>query len=142
MTKINTSRLLLGALLAGIVYFICDGIIHSAILASDYEAAMRKLGINPEHEHDPMSFVFFGVFDFLKGLVAMLFYVMARTRFGAGPKTAAIAGVVAWLACEVTPAVAAMPFPFFPKTHYLTLIALELIPMILGAIAGAWAYRE
>ena len=61
---------------------------------------------------------------------------------GAGAKTAAIAGLIAWLAIEVLPAIAAMPFPFYEKSFHLRVITLELLPMMVGALLGAWIYKE
>jgi hypothetical protein len=140
MQKINFARLAAGALLAGIFYFIADGIIHGAILSGDYVAAFTGAGKVVKEE--PSGYAYFAVFDLGKGLVALLVYVAARSRFGPGVRTAVWAGVVAWLAVEALPAIGAMPFPFFPKSFYWKVIALELVPMVLGAVLGAWVYRE
>src|SRR5262245_57604001 len=117
MNQINTARLLIGALVAGVVYFICDGIIHGAILGAEHEAVIVNAG--KQVENDPSAYGYFGLFDFGKGLVAMLFYVMARARLGAGPITAVWAGVFAWFAVEALPAIAAMPFPFYGKVFFV-----------------------
>lgn len=140
MDQINTTRLLLGALVAGVVYFIFDGVIHGAILGAEHEAVIVNAG--KQVEHDPTAYAYFGLFDFGKGLVAMLFYVMARARMGAGPMTAAWAGAFAWLAVEVLPGIAQMPFPFYERMFFVKVMALELVPMVVGAVAGAWLYRE
>ena len=140
MNQINTSRLLLGALVASVVYFIFDGIIHGAILGAEHEAVIVNAG--KQVEHDPTAYGYFGLFDLGKGLVAMLFYVMARARLGAGPITAVRAGVFAWFAVEALPAIAAMPFPFYGKFFFVKVMAMELVPMIIGAVAGAWIYKE
>ena len=91
---------------------------------------------------DPTAYVYFALFDLGKGLVVMLIYVAARVPCGAGAKTAAIAGLIAWLAIEVLPAIAAMPFPFYEKSFHLRVITLELLPMMVGALLGAWIYKE
>jgi hypothetical protein len=75
-------------------------------------------------------------------MVAMLVYVAARSRFGAGVKTAVWAGLVAWLAVEVLPSISWMPFPFYEKSFFVKVIALEIVPMVVGAILGAWIYKE
>jgi hypothetical protein len=140
MDQINTTRLLIGALIAGVIYFILDGVIHGAILGPEHEAVIVNAG--KQVENDPTAYGYFALFDFGKGLVAMLFYVMARARLGAGPVTAVWAGVFAWFAVEVLPALAQMPFPFYGKWFFVKVMALELVPMIAGAVAGAWVYRE
>lgn len=140
MGNINTTRLALATLVTAVLYFIFDGVIHGAILGPEHEAAIT--GAGKPVASDPTAFGYFALFDLGKALVAMLVYVFARARLGAGPVTAVWAGVIAWLGVEALPAIGAMPFPFYSKWFYVKVIALELVPMIVGAIAGAWVYRE
>lgn len=140
MGKINYGRVIAGTLLAGVFYFIADGVIHGVLLAGDYLAAMTRLGI--PLEGDPTAYAYFAAFDFGKAFVAVFFYAAARPRFGPGIKTAVCSGLFAWLAVEALPSIAAMPFPFFEKSHHLKVMLLEIVPMVIGAILGAWIYRE
>jgi hypothetical protein len=57
-------------------------------------------------------------------------------------KTAVWAGLVAWLALVVLPSIEWMPFPFYEKSFFVKVIALELLPMVIGTIIGAWIYKE
>ena len=140
MGRINYGRLIAGALIAAVFYFIADGTTHGALLGKYHMAAISGAGypLRP----DPTAYFYFGLFDLGKGLVAMLIYVAARTRFGAGVKTAVWTGLVAWLAIEVLPSIEWMPFPFYEKSFFVKVIALELVPMVIGAILGAWIYKE
>lgn len=140
MGQINYPRVFLGALIAGIIYFICDGLIHGTILGQEHEAAI--VGAGKPVASDPTAYGYFALFDLGKGLVAMLFYANARARLGPGPVTAVWAGLFAWFAVEALPAIAAMPFPFYTKFFYVKVMALEVVPMIAGAVAGAWLYKE
>ncbi len=140
MGTINYARVIVATLVVGIFYFIADGFIHGALLSGDYLATMTRLGI--EAEEDPTAYAYFAVFDLGKAFVAVFFYAAARPRFGPGIKTAICAGLFTWLAVEAVPAIASMPFPFFEKSHYLKLMALEIVPVTLGAILGGWLYRE
>jgi hypothetical protein len=139
MGKINYGRLVLGAIVAAVFYFIADGFIHGAILGPSHMAAIAALGkpIVP----DPTAYFYFAVFDLGKGFVVLLIYTAARTRFGPGIKTAIWSGLLAWFAIEALPQISEMPFPFYAKSFYVKWIALELIPMVLGALLGAWLYR-
>lgn len=139
MGKINYARLILGAIVAAVFYFIADGIIHGAILGATHMAAIAALG--KPIVADPTAYFYFAVSDLGKGFVVLLIYTAARAHFGPGVKTAVWSGLVAWLAIEALPQIANMPFPFYPKSFYVKWIMLELIPMILGAILGAWLYR-
>ncbi|HXL82171.1 MAG TPA: hypothetical protein VN951_14940 [Pyrinomonadaceae bacterium] len=140
MGRINYGRLIAGALLAAVFYFIADGTIHGALLGKYHLAAI--VGAGYPAKPDPNAYFYFALFDLGKGLVAMLIYVAARSRFGAGVKTAMWAGLVAWLAIEVLPSIEWMPFPFYEKSFFVKVIALELVPMVIGAILGAWIYKE
>jgi hypothetical protein len=140
MGKINYGRLILGTIVAAIFFFIADGLIHGKVLAEDHKAAIT--GAGKEVREDPTSFAYFTAFDLGKGLVVMLLYTAARARFGPGVKTAVWAGAVGWLAIEVLPNLANIPFPFYPKVVYWEWMALEFIPMIVGAILGGWIYKE
>ena len=140
MGKINYARLVAGAILAAIFYFIADGFIHGAILGSYHMAAITAAG--KPLQPDPTAYVYFAIFDLGKGLVALLVYVAARSRFGAGVKTAVWSGLLVWLAIEALPQIANMPFPFYEKSFYWKWIALELVPCVIGAILGAAIYKE
>lgn len=140
MGSINTQRLALATLVTAVLYFIFDGVVHGAILGPEYQAALVAAGKTVEQ--DPTAYGYFAIFDLIKALVAMLIYVFARARLGAGPMTAAWAGAITWLGVEAAPAIAQMPFPFFEKWFLVKAMALTFVPMIVGAVAGAWVYKE
>jgi hypothetical protein len=138
--KINYGRVIAGAIVAAIFYFIADGLIHGMLLGQEHMAAIREAG--KAVVRDPTAYLYFAAFDLGKGLVVLLIYAAARPRFGPGPSTAIWAGLVAWFAIEVLPQIAMMPFPFYEKSFYWRAIALEIVPMVVGAILGAWIYKE
>jgi hypothetical protein len=141
MGKINTQRLLLSTLIAGVFYFFADAVVHGVLLSADHvAAAVNATGKQPTEHWS--NYVMFGLFDLGKALVVMLIYVFARTRLTPGVQTAVIAGLIGWFAIEVLPALSEMPFPFYPQTVYLKWMAIELIPMVVGAVIGAWLYSE
>ena len=133
----NIPRILLGGIVAGIIYFIGDGIVHGALLHSGWVAI---LGPNADQSlHQPG---YFGPYDLLKGFLAVWIYAVARPRLGAGPRTASIAGLVVWFACIPVPLLGLLPMKFFSASFVVTWSLYALIPSILGAIAGAWLYKE
>lgn len=91
---------------------------------------------------DPTAYIYFAVFDLGKGLVALLVYTAARPRFGAGVKTAIWSGLLTWFAVEAIPQISNMPFPFYEKSFYWKWIGLEIVPVVIGAVLGAWIYKE
>jgi hypothetical protein len=140
MGTINTQHLLISVLVTAVAYFIFDGVVHGGILGAEYEAGMVAAGKTVEH--DPTAYGYFALFDLGKAFLAMMIYVFARTRFGAGPVTAVWAGALTWLGVEALPALAQMPFPFFSKWFFVKLMALQIVPCIVGAAIGAYFYKE
>ena len=133
----NILRILLGGLVAGFVYFIGDGIVHGALLHSHW---VEILGPNADQAlHQP---AYFGPYDLLKGVLAVWIYAAIRPRFGAGIMTAAIAGLAVWFACTPIPLLGLLPQKFFGAGFALLWMVYAIIPAVLGAIAGAWVYKE
>ena len=133
----NSQRIILGGIVAGIIYFIGDGVVHGALLHSRW---VEVLGPNADQSlHQPG---YFGPYDLLKGLLAVWIYAAARPRLGPGPLTAAIAGLVAWFACIPVPLLGLLPMNFFNARFVVLWSLYALVPMVLGAIAGAWVYKE
>jgi hypothetical protein len=141
MGKINYGRVIIGAIIAGIFFFITDGVVHT-VLGPYHLAALNKLASVPPQTQDPTMYIWFGLYDLCKGLAALLIYAGIRPRFGAGVKTAVWAGVITWLAAKVAPSLASMPFPFYDHVYFYKLMAMTLVTTAVGAIIGAAIYKE
>lgn len=141
MTRINWVRLLGGGLIATIIAFITDGFLHEKLLSADWQAVYSNLGASPPTEH-VVHMAYFVAFELGRGLVSMFVYVMTRSHFGPGPKTAALAGVVAWFAFSVTGPAQFIPLEFFSNALWAKVVAFQLVTSILAAIAGAALYKD
>ena len=75
-------------------------------------------------------------------LGGMMFYATMRAYFGAGPKTAVLAGIVAWIAFSLTGPVQFIPLGFFSNALWLKVGAFQLIVSILATIVGAALYKD
>lgn len=143
MQNINIGRLCLGGLVAAVVFFVSDSIVHGLLLSSQWVAIMTALGKSTAGGGaGAMDFGYFAIYDLLKGAIAMWLYVAIRPRFGAGPTTAVIAGVATWLLVVPTPMVGLLPMRFFGRRFVALWTMYALIPSILATLAGAWLYRE
>lgn len=136
----TVGRIILGGLVAGIVYFIGDGIVHGALLKQHWAEILGAIHVDPEKALKTPAV--FGIYDLLKGLIVVWVYAAIRPRLGPGPKTAVIAGVIVWLAAIPLPLIGLIPMKFFGAGFVALWAAYALVPMILGALAGAWIYRE
>lgn len=141
MSGINWVRLILATLIAAVIAFLTDGVFHEKVVGADWMAVYASLGI-AEPKHSGAGIVYFAVFELGRGFISMVLYVFMRDRCKPGPKTAACAGVVAWIAFSVTGPAQFIPLGFFSNTLWIKVAAFQLVTSILAAIAGAAVYKE
>lgn len=141
MAKINWGRLIVGVLVAAVIMFLTDGFIHERLVNAEWRAVYDGLRAAEPEEHRT-SMVYFAVFELGRAFIAMLFYATMRTHFGAGPKTAVIAGIASWIAFSLTGPAQFIPLGFFSTALWLKVGALHLITSILATIAGAALYKD
>jgi hypothetical protein len=144
MGGINGGRLVLGGLAAAVLMFLADGFIHEVLLhplwLETITAAGRSLAQN-ESEHG-YGMVYFAVHELLKGLALAWVYVAMRSRFGAGAKTAVLAGLTVWAIMFPVPFVADVPIGLHPP-RLLALWALyETVPTVVGGLAAGFIYKD
>ena len=141
MAKINWGRLIVGSLIAAIIMFLTDGFIHETIAKADWKAVYEGLRATEPEPHG-LSMVYFALFELGRGFTAMMFYVTMRSFFGAGPKTAVLAGIVGWIAFSLTGPVQFIPLGFFSNALWLKVGAIHLVTSIIATIAGAALYKD
>lgn len=139
MGKINMGRVILGGLLAGVVLNIVDSIAYGVVLASDFEAAMRDLGRGPI---TGSQIVWFVIVDFLYGILLVYLYAAIRPRFGPGPRTAVIAGLLVWIGAVLLHSLAEMPMGLLPTRLAVIGMVIALVQLPVAAVVGAWPYKE
>jgi hypothetical protein len=139
MGKINWGRVVLGGLLAGIVINVFEGL-AGTVLQDDYQAAMEALGKGMEMGASTM--VFYLLYGFIYGLVAVGLYAAVRPRFGAGAKTAAGVGFVVWLIAYLLPSVGYAVADLLPAGLVMVGSLVGLAESVIGTVLGAWVYKE
>lgn len=139
MGKINWGRVIAGGLLAGLVLNVFDFVVNGWLLADQWNAAMTALG---KGEMGGAMIAWFVTFDFLLGIAAVWLYAAIRPRFGAGPKTAAWAGVFVWFLVGFLQALWQVPMGLFPSNLTLITTAAALVFCPVAVVVGAWAYQE
>jgi hypothetical protein len=75
------------------------------------------------------------------GIWAMWLYAAIRPRYGAGPRTAAVAGFSWWVVSSLADATWGS-FRLVPVQALLLLSVVSLPEMIVAALVGAWLYKE
>ncbi len=141
MAKINWGRLIAGSLIAAIIMFVTDGFIHETLVKADWRALYIALSAREPVPHG-INMAYFAIFELGRGFTAIMFYVLMRPFFGAGPKTAVIAGIAGWIAFSLTGPVQFIPLGFFSTALWLKVGAIHFIVSIIATIAGAALYKD
>ncbi len=139
MKKINVGRVLLGGFIAGVVLNIGEALLNSVVLAGDMKADFDRLRL-PEPGGDFIAKAV--VATFILGIVITLLYAAIRTQFGPGVKTAIYAGLFAWFCVYVYVGVIQTGLGFVSARLALIGAVWGLVEYAIGAVAGAWLYKE
>jgi hypothetical protein len=142
MAKINWVRMIVGGLIATIICFLSDGFLHEKLLSADWSAVYQQLGVSVPTEEHAGHMVYFAIFELGRGFISLFLYVLMREPSGPRPKTAALAGVVAWIAFSVTGPAQFIPLGFFSNALWAKAMGFQLVTSILAAIAGAAVYKD
>lgn len=139
---INTRKVVLGGLAAGVVLAVLDFVANGLLLADQNAAAMEAL--NPELaasvEGASTAVVFIAV-DLIFGILLVWTYAAIRPRFGAGPKTAMIAGIQIWLVAMLL--YFAMTFiGMWTWSYFLLGAVVFLASVLIAAWLGGKLYTE
>jgi hypothetical protein len=141
MARINAGRVIVGGIIAGLICFVGDGVVHGVLLKDRWAEIMTALGksggdVGRQHPG------YFLAYDLLKGVLAVWLYAAMRPRFGPGPATALLAAITIWLLVIPTPIIGLLPMEFFSVRFAVLWSLYGLVPIIVGTLAGAWLYRE
>jgi hypothetical protein len=140
MSKINWGRVILGGLVAGLIVNLSEFLLNAVILKDDWDKAMAALG-RPAGD-SAGQITFYLVYGFVIGIFALWLYAAIRPRYGAGPKTALGAGVAVWILGYLMATVGLMPMELFPARLMYIGLAVGLVEILLGTLAGAYFYKE
>ena len=140
MGKMNVRRLILGGIVAGMVFNIVDYLVDIVILGPQWTEGFKALGHNGFSTNQLIGS---GVTGLVGGTVAVWIYVGIRPRFGAGPKTAVYAGLAVWIVGILLPNLIFMRiFGLFPGRLTVMTTFGALLETVPGAVAGAALYKE
>jgi glucan phosphoethanolaminetransferase (alkaline phosphatase superfamily) len=138
--RTNWTRVILGGLLAGLIVNFFEYIVNGLILGNHWAAAMMALNRAPEMGAIPTAA--FWVWGFLIGIYALWLYAAIRPRFGPGPKTAVIAGVVVWIPASLLAMIAPAALHLFSRRLIGASVVVGLVEIVIGTVVGAWRYKE
>ena len=142
MTKINYGRLFVGGLIASVLLFLSDGFLHEQVFKQYWEYVYQGLGSTPPDPSHTWALLYFFIFELGRGFLAIFLYVLMRPFYGAGPKTAVLSAVVAWLAFSVAAPAEFIPLGFYSRRLWVMVAVAQLVTSILTNLLAAWIYRD
>ena len=135
----NWKRVVTGGLLAGLVINLGEFGIEP-MMGTQLETFFQRLGL-PAPGESVMAALALSAFAL--GVVAIWLYAAIRPRYGAGVRTAIVAGVAVWALSCLLPNVAMFAFGLIGTARLFWLwTTWPLVETVLATVAGAWVYRE
>jgi hypothetical protein len=139
MSSINVMRVVIGGVIAGLVLNVGEFILNEVLFVKQMEEMMKRLNT----PRPGASFIVTAVLlTFILGIVIVWLYAMIRSRFGPGPKTALIAGFVAWFCIYFYAGVLNSTLFGLPMNLVFIGIAWGFVEYLLAALIGASLYQE
>jgi hypothetical protein len=136
---INTGSVIKGGLVSGVIINIGETILNIPVIGERMaaEAAARNL---PPFENAMIAV--FVVMCFGLGLFLIWLYAAIRPRLGAGPQTAACAGLIVWGLAWLWPSIGMGVMGMYSWGLITIGLVWGVVELVLAAIAGAYLYRE
>ena len=139
MSRINTGRVILGGLVAGVVANALDFVINAFLMTEEGADMAQRLNLSQAALDS--SVTVWIVVDFIWGLLLVFAYAAFRPRFGPGPKTAVLSGFTLWFAvCIMFAGLTSMGI--FTVPGFIKYSALTLVSALAASLAGAAIYKE
>jgi hypothetical protein len=139
MNRINYGRVLAGGLLAGLVLAIGEFLLNELVIAERWLEALETLGVEPPTLWIMIVYV---VMVFVLGIAIVWLYAAIRPRFGPGPSTASLTGLIVWFLIWLWSFGGAAIWGFFQGDLVLIIVLWGLVEVVLAALAGGWLYQE
>ena len=141
MASINTGKVIVGGLVAGVVANAIDFVTNMYVLAPDYAEIAKAHNMDPAAFNSPAVAVTWIAVDFVFGLLLVWTYAAMRPRFGPGVSTAILAGLPIFLAPTL------VIFGFTMMGMFTTAMFVKgtigaIVSTFAAAIVGAAVYAE
>lgn len=139
---INAKRVVVGGIAAGVVIFVLDFVTNALLLGDVWKREMDAL--NPAlsaNAESPAAMASFVVIDLLFGVLLVWLYAAIRPRFGPGPRTAVLAGLVFWVYSALL-WTGFTTLGLFSWTMYAVGAVAGLVMFVAAALVGGAIYKE
>ncbi len=138
MSRINGKRVLMGSLAAGVFSNLSGILLAHFFLVEDARALAQRLNV----EFGPGTGLLHLSTRFAVMIGLVWFYAAIRPRFGPGPRTAALAGLVVWLFTFAFSFLTHLPYGLYSQRTMAVLPLWSLVEVQIATQIGAYLYRE
>lgn len=116
-----------------------DFVITQYLMANEFASILTRLNVD---EATAQSWIpLFALADFVWGFLLVFTYAAIRPRFGPGPRTAIIGGVMVWLSLAIGVLILLAIGLHTPQSYFKS-AALYLVSAVASSLVGAALYRE
>jgi len=139
---INTQKVFVGGLVAGVILNIIDYLGSGVLLADRMRADTEafKPGLS-DMMMEGNSIAMYIVSDLVMGLLLVWAYAAMRPRFGPGPRTAVHAALLLWITSAIV-AVGYLQMGIMAMDTWLLYACFWLVGLIIAALVGGKLYTE
>ena len=139
---INTSKVLIGGLAAGVVMNVSGFVVQGMLLGKRMEAEMIAVAPSLQGKGmEPSTMIARVLTQFIVGILLVWLYAAMRPRFGPGMKTASYAALVVWL-CGFLFYLDWLYLDMMTPVTYAVVSVAMLITLLVAAAVGGWLYQE
>jgi hypothetical protein len=141
---INTKRIIIGGLAAGLVLNILDFVMNGVIFADRMktEANAFKAGLGDTMAAmDSKTIAGYVIMDFVIGMLVAYLYAAMRPRFGAGAKTSIIAALILWVFGTIVSA-GFLNMGIMSSGLWLSFGVAYLVSLVITALVAGALYSE
>jgi hypothetical protein len=139
---INTSKVLVGGLVAGVIFIVTDFLTHGVLLADRMAAELGQAAPGAmERLETAGAMTVFIAMNLVFGIALAWLYAAIRPRFGPGMRTAAYAGVFMWIIASVMHSFFVVAGLMSASTFAIGAV-IWLIALVLAAGAAGRLYTE
>jgi hypothetical protein len=132
---------LIGGLIAGVVINVLGFAAWWLFVQPGLTAALKDL--KQPMQGSAAVTVLMIVLGFLTGILVIWLYAAIRPRYGAGPGTAALAGLAGGVFMGVFPDIGwGLTLRLIPAKVWVADAVTGLVVMVIATMLGAWVYKE
>lgn len=139
MSQINVGGVVKGGLAAGVVMNISEFVLNVPVAGDQMNAELAARNLPPVATNQIAVFV---ALTFVLGLLTVWLYAAIRPRFGAGPKTAMIAGTFVWACTYLNVSITMGVLGISSMALVVLTVIWTLVEMLIASSVGGYLYKE